>query len=106
MIKRWKAAGRPLDRECRHPFSVWAKTIGGILRVNGFQDFLTNYAVRKTTDDPVRRGLAILGAERSNEWLRSADWATLVVNLGLVKALFRPATKTARQVVSGGSEPS
>ena len=63
MIERWKAAGQPLDVDVRHPFSVWAKRIGGILRVNGFRDFLGNYGVRKTVDDPLRKGLGILGAK-------------------------------------------
>lgn len=90
MIERWKAAGQPLDEDVRHPFSVWAKTVGGILKVNGFTDFLANYAVRKTADDPVRRGLAILGAKKPNEWLPSSDWATHVVTLGLIKTVIPP----------------
>jgi hypothetical protein len=63
-IERWKAAGCPLDHDVRHPFSDWARTIGGILRVNGFVDFLTNYGMRRTADDPVRLGLGLLGASR------------------------------------------
>ena len=56
MVERWKAAGQPLDEDVRHPFSVWAKRVGGILRVNGFRGFLGNYGVRKTVDDPLRQG--------------------------------------------------
>ena len=87
MIDRWIAAGRPLDETVRHPFSLWAKTIGGILTVNKFTDFLANYRVRTTADDPLRRGLAILGAARTDEWVTAADWAALTVKLGLVKAI-------------------
>ena len=36
MIERWKEAGRPFDTSVRHPFSEWAATVGGILKVNGF----------------------------------------------------------------------
>lgn len=90
MIERWKAEGKPLDEDVRHPFSVWAKTVGGILKVNGYTDFLANYGVRKTADDPVRRGLAILGAAKPNEWLPSSDWAKLVVDLGLTKTVIPP----------------
>ena len=61
VVERWKAAGQPHDLEVRHPFSVWARIVGGILRVNGFRDFLGNYGVRKTVDDPLRKGLGILG---------------------------------------------
>jgi hypothetical protein len=92
MIERWKAAGRPLDHEVRHPFSVWARTVGGILRVNGFRDFLANYGVRKTVDDPLRKGLGILGAaHHKNRWLQASDWAKFATDLGLVKAIIPPA---------------
>ena len=32
MVDRWKKAGKPLDEAVRHPFTPWAKTVGGILR--------------------------------------------------------------------------
>ena len=48
MIERWKAAGKPLDDEVRHPFSVWAKVVGGILKANGFSRIFGNYGKRKT----------------------------------------------------------
>ncbi len=85
MVERWKAAGRPLDENARHPFSVWAKVIGGILKVNGFTDFLGNYGVRKTLDDPVRQGLGLMGAHQPDEWLRAVDWAKMAVDLGVAK---------------------
>lgn len=87
MVERWKAEGQPLDENVRHPFSLWAKTIGGILRVNGFRDFLGNYGVRKTVDDPLRQGLGILGAQATDKWLQAAAWAKFVSDLGLVKAV-------------------
>ena len=87
MVDKWKKAGRPLDETVRHPFTLWAKTIGGILQVNGFTDFLANYHHRKTADDPSRQGLAILGAKRPDEWLRPEEWATIVDMEGLVKAV-------------------
>jgi hypothetical protein len=85
MIQRWIEAGKPLDENAKHPFSVWAKTIGGILKVNGFADFLTNYARRKTNDDPLREALGILGAETPNEWHRPKRWAEKIAILGLAK---------------------
>lgn len=87
MVERWREAGMPLDTNVRHPFSVWAKTIGGILKVSGFTDFLSNYGVRKTADDPIRRGLAVLGAANPDEWLRPSNWAPLATSLGLIKAI-------------------
>ena len=91
MIERWKAAGQPLDEDVRHPFSVWAKLVGGILRVNGFRDFLGNYGVRKTVDDTLRQGLGLLGAQATDKWLQAAAWAKHVSDLGLVKAVIPPA---------------
>ncbi len=87
MIERWKEAGRPLDTSVKHAFTEWAQTVGGILRVNGFSDFLSNYGQRRTADDPLRRGLGLLGAARPGEWLTATDWAQLVVQLGLMKAV-------------------
>jgi hypothetical protein len=90
-VERWKAVGQPPNDEVRHPFSVWARTIGGILRVNGFRGFLSNYGVRKTVDDPLRKGLGLLGAQAPKEWLQAAAWAKHVSDLGLVKAVVPPA---------------
>jgi hypothetical protein len=87
MVERWKAAGRPLDERVCHPFTDWARTVGGILLANGFTDFLGNYRARKSADDPVRRGLGLLGTARPDVWLRPDDWARLAVTLGLVKAV-------------------
>jgi hypothetical protein len=91
MVERWKAVGQPLDEEVRHPFTVWAKRIGGILRVNGFRGFLANYGVRKTVDDPLRQGLGVLGAKEPDKWLQAAAWAKNASELGLVRAVIPPA---------------
>jgi hypothetical protein len=85
MVETWKEAGRPLDSTVRHPFTDWARTVGGILAANGFHDFLGNYSLRRTADDPVRRALGQLGAARPGEWLRPDAWARLADDLGLVR---------------------
>ncbi len=85
LVARWVAAGRPLDREVRHPMTEWAAVVGGILRAGGFEDFLGNYAARQTADDPLRGALAMLGSARPDEWLRPGEWVRLAVRLGLVK---------------------
>jgi hypothetical protein len=99
MIERWKAAGRPLDDQVKHSMTPWAQTIGGILMVNGFKDFLANSGTRKTTDDPVQEALAILGTAtihtKDDELvppkpLRPAQWAKTIVDQGLVKTLLPP----------------
>lgn len=90
MIERWKSTGSPLDEDVRHPFSMWAKTVGGILKVNGFTDFLANYGQRKTADDPLREGLGILGAACHGEWKRADDWSHEIAELGLTKRVIPP----------------
>ena len=67
--------------------SPWAKTIGGILKHNGFTDFLGNQQTRKAVDEPLRRALGILGAVKPDKALRPAEWAQLAVQQGLVKTL-------------------
>ncbi len=91
LIERWKDAGRPLDMDVRHPFTEWARTIGGILKVNGFRQFLANYSVRRTSDDPRRQSLGVLGAARPDEWLSAGAWAKLAVELGVDKLVIPPS---------------
>lgn len=90
MIAKWRKAGCPLDDAARHPFSTWARTIGGILSVNGFTDFLGNYGKRKTVDDPIRKALGILGAASSDQWQRMRDWVHLASDQGVLKQLLPP----------------
>jgi hypothetical protein len=91
MIEAWKEAGRPLDARVNHPFSDWARTIGGILQVNGFQDFLGNYSLRRTVDDPVRQSLGLLGAACPDKWLPATAWAQQAVARGVVRVLVNDA---------------
>ena len=93
MVEKWKAAGQPLDHDVRHPFGPWAKVVGGILKVSGFTDFLANYRQRRTTDDPLRHGLGLIGTAQPNAWLRPADWARYAVDLGLVKTIIPEADR-------------
>lgn len=103
MVERWKAAGRPLDLEVRHPFSVWAKKVGGILRVNDFRGFLGNYGVRKTVDDPLRHGLGILGCKNQTSGSKLLSGRRKSQSWGWSRRLSLLPTKTARQGVQGDS---
>jgi hypothetical protein len=87
-IQRWLEAGSPLDESVMYPMTPWARTIGGILKVNGITGFLENYGMRKSADDPLREALSILGAARPNEALRPMEWAEEAVKLGLARTLF------------------
>ena len=93
MVEAWKLAGMPLDEDVKHPFTAWAKTIGGILQVAGYEDFLANYSLRKTADDPIRKALGILGAAMPNTWQRPDDWARDVRKQGLTKTLISEADR-------------
>jgi hypothetical protein len=100
MIAKWDQEGRPLDLSVRHPFTDWARTIGGMLRANGFTDFLGNYSARKTADDPIRRAIGLLGTESPRTWLAATDWAKKVVDLGLVRVLIPEADRENEKSVA------
>jgi hypothetical protein len=87
MIERWRVAGCPLDEAVTHSMTPWARAVGGIVRYNGFTDFLANRDARKATDEPIRRAVGILGAARPGEALRPGEWAKIAVELGLTKEL-------------------
>lgn len=91
LIRRWRQAGCPLDEEVRHPMSEWAKTIGGILKVNGYDHFLENYDEARTAQDDEREAIAILGIRQPDEWLRPGEWATETENAGLLGRLLPAA---------------
>jgi hypothetical protein len=93
MVETWKAAGRPEDAKVRHPFTAWARTVGGILKANGFKSFLANYDVRRTEDDPVRQALGLLGAAAPDAWLRADEWARRSAELGLNSRLIPAADR-------------
>ena len=90
MIKRWRDAGCQLDHSVKHPMSPWAKTIGGILKASGYEDFLANSGDRKSSDDPIQDALAILGAAKPNKPLKPQEWARIAVKKGLKKTLLPP----------------
>jgi hypothetical protein len=89
MIERWKDAGVPLDKSISHPMTPWARTVGGILKVSGFADFLANYGVRKASDDPIQEALGILAASKLGAQLTPMEWAKIAVEQGLVKTLIQ-----------------
>jgi hypothetical protein len=91
MIDRWVKAGKPLDTSVRHPMGPWAATIGGVLKVNGFSDFLANYSATRAAADPVREALGILAFHVGNEPKRAADLARLATDQGLAKTLMAGA---------------
>jgi hypothetical protein len=89
MILRWRLAGSPLDETVQHPMRLWARTIGGILKVSGFAEFLANYQSCRATEDPTREALAVLAAVKPDIALTPMEWVKTVGEEGLAKRLFR-----------------
>lgn len=87
MIERWVREGKPLDQNVRHPMGPWAATIGGILKVNGFDGFLANYGSTRATADPVREALSILAFRSGRKPMRARHLSQLAVREGLHKTL-------------------
>ena len=91
MVQRWLEADKPSNKDVHHSFDEWAKVIGGILLVNGFQDFLANYEIRRTSHDPLRFGLGVIGAKNPDQWRRPSEWANDAVELGVMKSVIPEA---------------
>jgi hypothetical protein len=91
MIDRWVKAGKPFDTSVRHPMGPWAATVGGILKVNGFSDFLSNYSATRAAADPMREALGILAFHAGNAPKRAGDLARLAIDQGLAKTLMAGA---------------
>jgi hypothetical protein len=97
MFDRWVRAGKPLDESeivAKYPMGPWAKNIGGILRVNGFTDFLVNYGTTRIVADPIRQALSILAFHSNGKAKRAGELAKLAIQLGLQKVLL-PGTDPA-----------
>ncbi|MBL8798666.1 MAG: hypothetical protein JNM56_32530 [Planctomycetia bacterium] len=104
MIERWVKEGKPLDKAVKHPMGPWAATIGGILQVAGFKDFLANYATTRAVADPIREALGILAFHAGKKPKRSRELAKIVVAQGLAKVLLvgaDPANEAACERAMG-----
>jgi hypothetical protein len=73
------------------------------LKVNGFTDFLANYGVRKSSDDPVRQGLGLMGATKPDQWMPASGWARVVADLGLVKTVIPESDRENEQSRTRGA---
>ena len=87
MIDRWVKEGKPLDQDVKHPMGPWAQTIGGILMVNGFKEFLANYSDTRSAADPIREAIGILAFHAGKQPKRAAEIARIAIAQGLAKVL-------------------
>jgi hypothetical protein len=101
MIEKWKRAGRPLlpDAPEGHRMVDCTRTLGGILQVNGFTDFLGNHRSVRAVYDPVGQSLGILAAVAPGKEMPAGQWAALAVTQGLDN-LFRPGSRGRDKVLS------
>jgi hypothetical protein len=75
------------------------RTLGGILQVNGFTDFLANYRSVRAAYDPIGQSLGVLAAAHPGGELTAREWAALAVAQGLDK-LFGPGSRGKDKVLS------
>lgn len=88
MIEVWKAAECPLDESIKHPMRQWARVIGGILKANGFANFLGNWSLQRSINDSEREALALIAhASPPNQWLRISMIAKTGENQGVMTTL-------------------
>ena len=101
MIEKWKKAGRPLlpDAPEGHRMVDCTRTLGGILQVNAYKDFLGNYRSVRAAYDPIGQSLGILAAAKPGEELTAREWAALAVTHGLDN-LFHPGSRGKDKVLS------
>lgn len=62
MVEKWKAEGAPLDEDIKHSFDQWAKTVGGILKVNGVKGFMKNRKTLNNSLNPEKEAIGALGS--------------------------------------------
>jgi hypothetical protein len=95
MIDRWVKAGKPLDESVTFQMAPWAKTIGGVLMVNGFKGFLANFKAVRAAVNPIRQAIADLAfyasweseQKQGGKPLPTTDLAKLLTDNGLHKDL-------------------
>jgi hypothetical protein len=86
MIDKWLREGKPPDKTVKYPMAPWAQTIGGILMVNGFTDFLGNYETTRAAVDPIRENIGYLAFYASQEAKAKGMKALPTVELGKLVA--------------------
>ena len=102
LIENWKAAGSPLDESIKHPMREWAQTIGGILKVNGFAEFLGNWGFQRAVNDSEREALAIIANSESlgaKPWLRVGEIVKVALTEGVVGNLMDPQHRESERAM-------
>jgi hypothetical protein len=90
MVETWKSKGCPIDESVRHPMKAWAQTIGGILKANGFERFLSNWGYERSAQDRVSESLGILAQAMQKpkpKWYRISEIAKAAVDEHVISDL-------------------
>ena len=101
MIKRWIDAGRPESIRFFR-FRKWARWMGGILAVNGFNDFLVNLAESHTAFSPILRDLRTICETWPNQYRKAAEWLPMLKPYNLLEQEWRSSKIDRAQATAIG----
>jgi len=69
---------------------AWAQMIGGILKANGFEGFLSNWALEKSAQDCLTEALGLLANSAQQPapgWMRVSEIVKIAVDEGIIADL-------------------
>lgn len=96
MIARWRHAGQPLDLDVKHSFTRWAQTVGGILKFNGFNGFLSNYKERRARLNPQLKALGELVSAMPENGCNIDELLRIAKELGISGSLIPQALSNSK----------
>jgi hypothetical protein len=102
MIANWEAAGRPRGRQRLGGFEAWVESVGGILELHGYAQWLGNLREWQRSIDPHGEGMRAFvetWAERYGTLpVGAAELMKLAEEAGVLTEALRGATEQARLV--------
>lgn len=105
LVEAWRAKGRPLGSVGFGGFERWSAVLGGIMRVAGYPEWLSNMGAWRGRADEFGSELtafALKWHERyGSEWVRGATLYDLAVELGLFGWLERSKTERGQRTSFG-----
>ncbi len=102
MVENWTSAGRPGGSQTMGGFEEWARTVGGIMTVNGFTRWYTNTRAWRRQADPDGEDLRALveawASKHLDEHITAKQLVAITLDLGIFPHVLkskeegRPAT--------------
>jgi hypothetical protein len=97
MVELWRASGCPGGGKRLGGFEKWASSIGGIMRISGFTDWMTNLQEWSDGADPngadLRTLVEIWASQYRDSELAAVDVMKIARDEGLFPGCFRGATE-------------